>query len=75
MKLKWIPNESEKSKPVNDALITYVDRFSDGSGTFNAVAIAMFNRRTKKWEDDRFTYDTVVAWMPLPEPYEIETGK
>ena len=72
-KTSWIP-VTEKRFPEEGGtyLVTVHDEriFRSGYGTVTAY----YNKRDNKWvPDDEWIKGPVVAWMPMPEPYKIES--
>ncbi len=66
MKNEWIPC-SERLPEHNDFVLTYRP----------SLVMKMFvDRYAEYYGDERWQYghDSVVAWMPLPEPYVEEQG-
>jgi len=73
----WIP--CSERLPEEDVYVLISKKPSPISGNKFSVTIGMryINRRSKKaeWRDSGFGYlsdDKVLAWMPLPEPYQEE---
>ena len=70
--LLWVKNKShpERKPQIYLGKLRYVDG-DDGSGNFWGI-------KTKPcdwtiWEWSYFSEPEVIAWMPLPEPYEAES--
>jgi len=73
----WIP--CSERLPEDDVYVLISKKPSPISGKEFSVTIGMryINRRSKKaeWRDSGFGYlsdDKVLAWMPLPSPYQEE---
>ena len=74
---QWIP--CSERLPEDDVYVLISKKPSPISGNKFSVTIGMryINRRSKKaeWRDSGFGYlsdDKVLAWMPLPSPYQEE---
>ena len=74
---RWIP--CSERLPEDDVYVLISKKPSPISGNKFSVTIGMryINRRSKKaeWRDSGFGYlsdDKVLAWMPLPSPYQEE---
>jgi len=62
---KWIPCSERLPKESRKYLVTVFD------GTGKRTTSAPYHRRSKSWTlTGRMAYWKVVAWMPLPEPYQ-----
>ena len=60
----WIPVKERLPEEDTWVFITFVDELSSG------ISIAYYNGNS--WHGNIEKYDTVIAWMPLPEPYKEE---
>lgn len=66
VKEKWAPEEG------GTYLVTVHDQrvFKSGYGTISAY----YNKKENQWvPDDEWIKGEVVAWMPMPEPYKVES--
>lgn len=66
---KWIPL-SKKLPNKNDYVIV-----TTKCGVVIEAQLEVWNSGEKEWwidNDNIFPFDDVVAWMPLPEPYEVK---
>lgn len=72
----WIPCSERLPRERGDYLIWY--RFYDviKDKTMSACKIAYYSTELEHWlglRDIEYSRDEVLAWMPLPEPYSIES--
>ena len=66
----WIPVEERFPKGKGEYLVTYHPRYRDEIHTkFCNVGIDNFRGKTS-WAKSK--YQKVIAWQPLPEPYEVK---
>lgn len=64
---RWIPCSERLPEKWGDYLVTSKWK-GVGSGTvYIETNMAVYNKRAGKWD-----HPDVIAWMPLPEPYEEE---
>lgn len=69
--VEWISCREMFPADGQAVLFTYIDGFDDGSKTFRNIEIGSYDRNQKKWSGAGFLdWQEVIAWMPLPEPYE-----
>lgn len=64
---KWIPCSERLPEETGRYLISVLD------GVGRRTTVAPYQSRYKAWKmTGRMAYWKVVAWMPLPEPYQAE---
>ena len=67
---KWIPVSERLPEKSTWVLVTCKN--PDG---YIFLDIKLINRYTELWDGDEDFIGTVLAWMPLPEPYKKEGGE
>ena len=76
---KWIPISEKFPEPNKDVLLTMcVNSTLKGiNKNFIGVRCGYYYELHDCWivKDVRFSNDNIIAWMPLPEPYETERDK
>ncbi|MEG0721556.1 MAG: DUF551 domain-containing protein [Lachnospiraceae bacterium] len=63
----WIPVEERLPKPHVDVLVSLMD-FGEDTSTF--IDCLVYNNGRLTWSTYNGAADKVVAWIPLPEPYQ-----
>lgn len=64
---QWIPSSGRLPKKSGKYLVTVLD------GIGKRTTTALYHPRPKSWTlTGRMAYWKVIAWMPLPEPYQGE---
>lgn len=64
--IKWIPVTEKLPERTHDVLVTVFEQ-----NTWKYVSIDSYHPKVDDWENNG---EEVTAWMPLPEPYEVEDG-
>ena len=67
---RWVP-VSERLPEKNVWVLTC---YRMGNGRID-IDIKRINRWNNQWEDDFDFCNTVIAWMPLPKPYEPQESE
>ena len=67
---KWVP-VSERMPEKNVWVLTTFTMTNDK----NDIDIKRINRWNGQWEDEFDFCNTVIAWMPLPKPYELQESE
>lgn len=66
----WIPCSERLPEESRKYLVTVLD------GVGKRTTSALYHRRSKSWTlTGRMAYWKVIAWIPLPEPYQGGDGK
>lgn len=71
---QWIPCSERLPKMKEIVLITN-DKGHVRCGQYRGVGFFSKNDERPHWNWKGNTLETVVAWMPLPKPYEVEDEK
>ena len=68
----WIP--CSERMPTEEESKLYRGEFIIQTKEVDLPYVALWNRIKEVWQDDYKEIDEVIAWQPLPEPYEETPG-